>query len=88
MANNKYLTLGSLLEGKDGDYIELDLSNLKEFVGFLQKFGNSHLKGLSVDDIRAKVKAKELGRLYVSLYDTRDGAPAFIKKNLVVKLNE
>ena len=85
MSESKYLTVGSLLEGKDGNYIELDPSNLKEFVGFLQEFGSKNLKGLDVDQIRAKVKSKELSRLYVSMYPTRDGAPSFILKNLVIK---
>jgi hypothetical protein len=91
MSDKKYLTVGSVLQfssesGEGNAFISLDLVSLKEFVDFLNKFGETHLKGLSMEQIREGVKNKEIPRISLSYYDPNEKAPDFIKKNVVLKL--
>jgi hypothetical protein len=86
----RYLNLGSVLQfssdGKeDTPFISLDNSVLKEFVEYLQEFGAKHLKGLTVEEIRAN---KKLPRVRINYYNPNEKAPAFVKKNLAIKLEE
>lgn len=85
-----YLQIGSVIkfEGEDETAkIQLDSSNLRQFVEFLQEFGEKNLKGLSVEDIRAKTKAKEIGRLNLYYFAPNEKAPKFIKKNVCIKIS-
>jgi len=85
-----YRQIGSVIQFDGEDEtpkIQLDSSALKEFVAFLQEFGEKNLKGLSVEEIRAKTKSKELGRLNLYYFNPNEKAPKFIKKNVCIKIS-
>lgn len=83
----KFLNIGQVLDGKDGSYINLNLESLKELVNLLQEFGAKNLKGIKPEDIRSKVKAKELPKFFVSIYDSHPNSPDFVLNDLVIKMD-
>ena len=95
----KYLSVGSVTEnefdGKKNESIQLDNVALKQFIEFIKKHGETYLKGLTDDEIRAAQKLpkddpNKIPRLRLYVFnktdqDYQNGCPTFITKGISIK---
>jgi hypothetical protein len=84
MATKKIATIKT---GKNGEpYLDFDKGNLRDLVKFLQEYGAKHLAGMETEEIWKAEKAKTMPPLSASCFKPKEGAPAWIQYDVVIKL--